>query len=203
MISADDYRFAFLDIETTGLDRDENYILEVAWVFTDAHFQQVSEPKSFIVDHGPDEIDNAVAQIIESDFLMNMHGTSGLYQDILNGRGEWRSMFEIMSEFADDATAQGAPTVPIRFAGYSVSFDREFLRSNGWWPLIEAKTLGFQMHHRILDISSLIQFFEASGRQVPFIENPNAHRALDDSIHAMRTVQEMSREISLIHPLDF
>ncbi len=189
-------RFAFLDVETTGLDRVSNYILEVAWVFTDAYFQQVSEPKSFLVKQ---ELDGDTArsfeQIDESEFLTDMHTTSGLYQDLKTPEVEKVPMSFIRDTFARDAIEQGAPATPIRFAGYSVSFDREFLRANGWYELIETKSFGFQMHHRILDISSLIQFFDGAGIDVPYIVNENAHRALDDSLHAMKTVQAMAKEV--------
>lgn len=195
MTNPDDLTFAFLDIETTGLDRDENYILEVAWVFTDAHFNQISEPKSFLVDQVNWEL--VMHQIDSSEFLTDMHKTSGLYQDLIDPEVEKTPMFDIMNAFIQDAKDHGAPTRPFRFAGYSVSFDREFLRANGWWPIIESKIAGFQMHHRILDISSIIQFFEGVGIMVPFIPNDNAHRALDDSIHAMKTVQAMGREVGI------
>lgn len=196
MSHRDDVRFAFLDIETTGLDRDLNYILEIGWVFTDAYFQQISEPKSFLVDHDG-SWGSVIRQIEESEFLTNMHTESGLYQDILDERVEKTAMVDILSAFVDDAVDNGAPTIPFRFAGYSVSFDREFLRSNGWHSLIETDALGFQMHHRILDISSLLQFFDGIGLQVPYIDNANAHRAINDSIHAMKTVQSMALDMGL------
>lgn len=191
----DDCRFAFLDIETTGLDRDRNYILEVAWVFTDAYFQQISDPKSFLVGH--DDWSIVLDQIDQSEFLTDMHSTSGLYRDLKDFSVEKFPMDYILTEFINDALAYGAPEIPFKFAGYSVSFDREFLRSNGWVDIIDSGSRGFQMHHRILDISSIIQFFDGAGVPVPFIPNDNAHRALDDSIHAMRTVQAMTREIGL------
>lgn len=198
----DDVRFAFLDIETTGLDRKNNYILEVAWLFTDAYFQQVSEPKSFIVDHDERDFERAIQQIDESPFLTNMHGVSGLYDDLKDPEVEKTPMLDILAEFIMDARDHGAPEIPFRFAGYSVSFDREFLAEHGWYNLINSSVLGMQMHHRILDISSMIQLFEGAGRDVPFIVNDNAHRGLDDSIHAMRTVQEMAKAIGLRHPDD-
>lgn len=196
MTAADDHHFAFLDIETTGLDRSGNYILEIAWVFTDAWFNQISVPKSFLVDNGP-EIVTALGQIESSEFLTNMHTTSGLYQDLTDPSHPRMKMSDILDLFVEDALEHGAESIPFRFAGYSVSFDREFLRSNGWYELIETKSLGFQMHHRILDISSLIQFFEGAGVPVPFIVNDNAHRALDDALHAMKTVQAMAGECAI------
>lgn len=201
MIEPDDHHFAFLDIETTGLDRSSNYILEVAWVFTDAWFNQISVPKSFIVDQTRVHEDFVMGQIDASEFLTNMHKTSGLYADLTNPAVPKMRMSDILGVFVEDALQHGAERIPFRFAGYSVSFDREFLRTNGWYELIETKSLGFQMHHRILDISSLIQFFEGAGVRVPVIENKNAHRALDDALHAMKTVQAMVGECALSHGL--
>jgi hypothetical protein len=56
--------------------------------------------------------------------------------------------------------------------------------------------LPFQMHHRIMDISSNIQMWDAADRDVPYVVNENAHRALDDAMHAMKVAQTMRDEIS-------
>ena len=191
----DDCRYAVLDCETTGLDRDGNYILEISWLFIDAWFRQLSEPRSYMVKLTPAQYDEAIEQIDENVYVKKMHIDSGLYDDLEDDAVEKIPMHEILDAFVEDALAHGADRIPFKFAGYSVSFDREFLRANGWYDLIESKRLGFQMHHRILDISSILQFFEGSLLDVPYIENENAHRALNDVIHSMQTLQAMRRSV--------
>jgi oligoribonuclease (3'-5' exoribonuclease) len=191
----DDCRYAIIDCETTGLDPEGNHVIEVAWLFVDAYFQQISDPLSFIVSLSDDDYQEAIQQIEESEFLTDMHSTSRLLQDLLAPDVETTPMSEIVEAFVADAKMYGAGLIPFKFAGYSVSFDREFLRFNGWRDLIESDVYGFQMHHRIMDISSVIQFFNGVNIPVPYIENENAHRALDDVIHSMRTLQAMARSV--------
>jgi oligoribonuclease (3'-5' exoribonuclease) len=192
--------FAFLDVETTGLSPSANYVLEVAWVLTDNKFNQISEPRTYLVDHihNPD----VLRQIQKSSFLMNMHMTSGLYQDLEAAEAEdVFSMEMILDAFIADALEHGAPEDYVRLAGYSVDFDRNMLKAHGWYELFETGEYPFQMHHRIMDISSNIQMWEAADRQVPYVVNENAHRALDDALHAMKVAQAMRDEISWAVPL--
>ncbi len=189
--------FAFLDVETTGLEPENNYVLEVAWQLTNMHFEPLSRPKSAIVDQETTEDWTEVfRQIDASPFLTNMHTESGLLEELRNGPGVPRPMGEILDTFVRDAINVGATTDQVRLAGYSVSFDREFLKANGWWDLFEAKTLGFQMHHRILDLSSNIQLYQAAGRQVPSTYNSNPHRALDDALDALDLAQLMKEDLA-------
>jgi len=187
--------FAFLDVETTGLDPVDNYVLEVAWQFTDDRFNPIGEGQSWIVDHGLRE-PTVAAQIRDSAFITNMHSESGLLLDLANPSVPKLRMDDILDAFVDSALDVGAANDQVRLAGYSVSFDREFLRENGWRDLFESKALGFQMHHRILDLSSVIQMFEAADREVPSTYNENPHRALDDALDALEKAQLMAREIS-------
>jgi oligoribonuclease (3'-5' exoribonuclease) len=187
--------FAFLDVETTGLDPVDNYVLEVAWQFTDSRFNPIGENRSYIVDHGLEE-PNVAAQIRGSEFITKMHSESGLLKDLANQDVLKLRMDDILDAFAVSALEVGAANDQVRLAGYSVSFDREFLRENGWRDLFESKFFGFQMHHRILDLSSVIQLFEAADREVPSTWNNNPHRALDDALDALEKAQLMAREIA-------
>jgi len=184
--------YAFLDIETTGLVPNENYVLEVAWVLTDYRFEPISEPKTFLVFQPNPEL--VFSQIDNSDFLTNMHKTSGLYDALSTDLS--LPMYQILDEFIQDAVDHGAQTEDVKLAGYSISFDRDFLKAHGWYDLFESKVLPFQMHHRIMDISSNIQMWDAADRAVPHVVNQNAHRALDDAVHAMLTAQAMRDMIS-------
>lgn len=187
--------FAFLDCETTGLKPAECHVLEVAWVLTDKHFRQLSEPKTFLVELGLDW-DDAVAQVSASESLTAMHTESDLWAD-LHLSESMTLMQNIKTAFIDDVDkvrAEGA-SGGVRLAGYSVSFDREFLRNNGWAEEFSDDGSGFRFHHRILDLSSVIQMFEAAGRSVPFIGNDNPHRALDDALNSWKRAKAIRDDL--------
>ena len=189
--------FAFTDVETTGLDPQGNFILEVAWRLTDYRFEPLSEPKTFIVEHGL-RWPEVAQQIRDSEFLTNMHQTSGLLGDLSNPEVEKTWMEDIVDAFVLDALNVGAATDMVRFAGYSVSFDREFLRAHWWKNLIETKDYGFQMHHRIMDLSSVIQMWQAADLQEPSTWNDNPHRALDDALDSLAKAQAFRDELSML-----
>lgn len=190
--------FAFLDCETTGLSPRDNHILEVAWVFTDYQFNVLSRsPQSYIVDHGEDEAEVA-QQIKDSPFITNMHSESGLLRELADPEALKLPMEKILDTFIQDVKFLGLQDDQVRLAGYSVSFDREFLRHNGWGSVFnEDSSADFHMHHRILDLSSVIQLYAAAGRDVPVpaVQNANPHRALDDALDALHVAQGMRDDL--------
>lgn len=192
--------FAFLDVETTGLSPVDNYILEVAWVMTDEHLNVLPRaPKSFIVDHGEDEAEVA-DQIKNSPFILNMHSKSGLLADLANPEVKKLRMEDILNEFVLGVVALGRTNDQVRFAGYSVSFDREFLRANGWGEILnEDSKSPFHMHHRILDLSSVRQMYDAARVDQPEISpNENPHRALDDALDALSFAQAVRNDFRMM-----
>lgn len=188
--------FAFLDIETTGLSPKKNFILEVAWVITDHQFNVLRTAKTFIVDHGADEAEVA-QQIKDSAFITNMHSKSGLLADLANPKTVKTPMDDILNEFVLDLIGLGRIDDQVRFAGYSVDFDRKFLAENGWGNIIDEESDSpFHMHHRILDLSTPKQIYEAAGVGLPQTPpNENPHRAIDDALDALLVAQAFRDDV--------
>ena len=82
-----------------------------------------------------------------------------------------------------------------------MGFDRGFLEETPeWGPLFKTKEFGWQMHHRLLDLSSVIMLYGTADRPAPVAEvyNTNPHRALNDALDSLDVARQMSREISWI-----
>ena len=188
--------FCFLDTETTGLSGKKNFVLEVAWQLTDEKFNPVSTPRTFLVDH-PNRWEEVFSQIHGNPFIQNMHTENGLIADLTrtDPPSDFATMGDIMHTFAVDVLSNGGASQDVRLAGYSIHFDRMMLKKNGWKELWKTKDLGFQMHHRLLDLSSVLQMYQAAGRPAPSTFNETPHRALPDALDALVLAQLMRDDI--------
>jgi len=173
--------FAFLDLETTGLDPDEDHILEIAWLLADSKLNQVTHTRTHIVEHSPGAWQDVWAQLMSNEYVRNMHQQSGLYAD-MRTKSAW-TLSAIALQFRDDIEEALAHVEegPVHLAGLSIDFDRSFLKKDPTWGLFfDNDVLGVSIHHRLLDLSSFKMFLTARG--VPWDEatNTEAHRAAND-----------------------
>ena len=183
--------FAVLDVETTGLSPQKNFVLEIAWRLVDKHLQPLLPTRTYLVELG-DDWGEAVAQIQASEFLLTMHTESDLFADLHLADRPTLPMADIIERFEADVRQVDPDGVHmVRLCGLSVSFDREFLRANGWHKQFAESGDGFRFHHRILDLSSVIQLFEAADAEVPYVDNDNPHRALEDVNYTLALAQRM------------
>lgn len=157
---------AWMDLEMTGLDPDNDVIVEVATIITDDDLNIVAEGPDLVIGH-------TEAQLAPmSDFVRDMHTKSGLLPSILSST--------ITNDQARDATLafikehiREERTVPL--CGNSIGTDRRFLAKH--WPEIEN-----YLHYRSIDVSTIK---ELARRWYPDVlkkspEKQTTHRALDD-----------------------
>ena len=173
--------FAFLDLETTGLDPDEDHILEIAWLLTDSKLEKLTPLRSHIVDHSPGAWQDVWAQLMSNEYVRNMHQQSGLYAD-MRTKSAW-TLSAIALQFRDDIEEALAHVEegPVHLAGLSIDFDRSFLKKDPTWGLFfDNDVLGVSIHHRLLDLSSFKMFLTARGVPWDEVTNTEAHRAAND-----------------------
>jgi len=187
--------FAFTDLETTGLEPDESYILEVGWVLTDEDLDVLLPGRSFLVDHGERRAE-VYAAIESNPFILNMHTENGLYEALQAEDAALWSLDEIRDAYIQDIKTVVGPYDTVHLAGYSVDFDRRWLKYQPEWRnLFTSKDFGVQIHHRVLDLSSFGMMYETVGATIPTSENPNPHRSLEDSLDALQSARAYQADV--------
>lgn len=178
-------RLVWIDCEMTGLDLEVDELVEIAVVVTDfdlrpldAGFQVVIKPS-----------DAALAHM--SDFVAEMHRSSGLIDEIPNGVP--------LAEAEAQTLAYIKRFVPLErkspLAGNTIGTDRMFLAK--YMPQIDQ-----WLHYRNVDVSSIK---ELARRWYPrvFFQAPvkdGGHRALADILESIRELRYYREAVFVSEP---
>lgn len=118
--------FAFIDVETTGLNPVLDSIVEIGCVITDFDLKPVGEPFHAIIGTHPDEWMDPVAK--------EMHVASGLYGESVarfNDPGANLSPSMTVRRLSDYIKASAGGVIHV---GLKPDFDASFLDANNAWP---------------------------------------------------------------------
>jgi oligoribonuclease len=154
----------WVDLEMTGLDPRTCEIVEIATLVTDQDLNVLAEGPSLVVRPS----DAALANM--SEFVTNLHKTSGLYDRILASTLALADATRQTVAFVERHVVKG--TSPL--CGNSVWKDREFIAA--YMP----ELLGL-LHYRMIDVSGikeLVRRWYPAPYQAP--KKREVHRALDD-----------------------
>lgn len=160
----------WLDLETTGVDPRNDYIIEVAWRITNDSLIPWSVTKTHTVSLHK----KAWKQLQESPFVMDMHINSGLLLDIDN------SVNTLLLEDIEDEILNDVGIVKDTWmiAGSSPQFDLSFIDQH--MPRLARK-----LSHRVYDTTTLKTLFKSVG-YLDDIENDGKHRASNDIDNSLR-----------------
>lgn len=159
-----DHRLIWIDLEMTGLDTDNDSILEIATVVTDGALEVLAEGPELAIAHPLERLEAM------DDWNRNQHRRSGLWDRVLGqgvglGEAEERTL-AFLSEWVDPRTSP--------MCGNSICQDRRFLHR--LMPRVER-----HFHYRNLDVSTIK---ELARRWSPQIlaghSKDSAHTALSD-----------------------
>ena len=156
-------KLIWIDLEMTGLDHEENVIIEIATLVTDNDLNIIAEGPNLTIFQPEEELEKM------DDWNVTHHTANGLIEavresDISTATAEIRTL-----EFLREHCEPGQSLL----CGNTIGQDRRFLRAH--MPDLEAFC-----HYRSIDVTSVK---EISTRWYPNerqFNKPTGHRALDD-----------------------
>jgi oligoribonuclease len=171
--SADD-RLVWIDCEMTGLDLAIDELVEVAVVITDYDLVPVDPGFTIVIKPDTSAWDNM------GEFVRNMHTSSGLIEEIPNGKSLAEAEYEVLEYILK--FVPGAQSAPL--AGNTIGTDRMFLAK--YMPRVDS-----HLHYRSIDVSSIK---ELSRHWFPriYFSSPSkngGHRALADILESIRELE--------------
>lgn len=156
-------KLLWVDLEMTGLDPQQDVILEVAAEITDFEFKTLARYEARIRQPRETVLDRMQKNIWWADYPENRDEfVNKLDQGKLLEVAE-RELIELVeTQFGSERAV---------LAGNSIYNDRKFIAE--WWPALDLR-----LHYRMLDVSSWKIYMQ--GRYGVDFEKANAHRAFDD-----------------------
>ena len=154
----------WIDLEMTGLDPQQDFILEIAAVVTTSDLDIVAQGPDVII-HQPQE---HIASM--SYFVRNMHANSGLLDAVKQSSiSVDQAQMEVLTFLKQYCEKNSAP-----LCGNSVWVDRFFLKCH-------MPELYDFFHYRTIDVSTLKELaVRWYPNQIEIFKKLKKHRALDD-----------------------
>jgi oligoribonuclease len=172
-------KLLWLDLETTGLNPDEDEILEIAVYEADHKAPFVVRPLHYAILW----FDSSRPL---SDFIREMHTRNGLLSECYE---YGQSVENVQSVLLDLVPAETDRKLLPVLAGSSIHFDLGFLR-------VHMPEFAARLSHRLYDVSAVKLFCESIG--MPPLPKAEAHRAQADVLesvdHAKRCAEWVRRE---------
>lgn len=156
-------KLLWIDLEMTGLDPQQDVILEVSAEITDFNLKTLASYEARIRQPREVVLDRMQKNIWWADYPENRDEfINKLEQGKLSKQVEQELIALVEEQFGRE---------PAVLAGNSIYNDRKFITE--WWPALDLK-----LHYRMLDVSSWKVFMQ--GRFGVDFEKQEVHRAYDD-----------------------
>jgi oligoribonuclease len=178
-------RLVWIDCEMTGLDLENDELVEIAVVITDFDLNLIAPGLDIVIKAD----DSALANM--GDFVRDMHTSSGLIDEIPNGVSVAEAEYQVLEYVLKFIPAeQKAP-----LAGNSIGTDRAFLAR--YMPRLDK-----QLHYRNVDVSSIKELARRWYPRVYFNapSKDGGHRALADILESIRELAYYRQTVFVADP---
>ena len=162
----------WIDLEMTGLDPDNDVIIEMATIVTDSNLNTLAEGPVIAIHHS----DAVLARMDE--WNTRTHGGSGLTQRVKDSTTMAQAEAQTIA-FLEQWVPKGKSPI----CGNSICQDRRFLYTH-------MKTLDSYFHYRNLDVSTLKELVARWAPEVrDSLVKKGTHLALDDIRESIAELQ--------------
>lgn len=174
---ANDNNLIWIDLEMTGLDTQNDRIIEIATIVTDADLNILAEGPMVAI-HQPAEVMAGM-----DEWNTRQHGKSGLTDRVLESKFSCADAEQMTITFLKEYVPAGASPM----CGNSICQDRRFMAR-------EMPTLERYFHYRNLDVSTLKELARRWRPELMAgLKKQGSHLAMDDirdSIDELRYYRE-------------
>jgi oligoribonuclease len=155
----------WIDCEMTGLDLENDVLVEIAVLVTDSELNVIGEGIDLVITATPEQLAGM------NEFVTQMHTNSGLITEISSGISVSAAEDLIIKYLKSASTIAGKSPL----AGNSVSVDRSFIAR-------DMPRLNDYLHYRTIDVSSVKELARRWNAKVYFNSPAKTgnHRALGD-----------------------
>ncbi|HEX7633208.1 MAG TPA: oligoribonuclease [Candidatus Saccharimonadales bacterium] len=159
-------KLLWVDLEMTGLDSQNDVILEIAAEITDFDFQKIASYESLVQQPRELVLERMQQPLSAEWWAQYPENRDNFLAKLDSGKPSSQVEQEVIQLITDQIGDE-----PAILAGNSIHNDRKFIAR--WWPELDAK-----LHYRMLDVSAWKVFMQ--GKYGVEFEKAGAHRAFDD-----------------------
>ncbi len=156
-------RLVWMDLEMTGLYPDENTIIEIATIVTEADLTIVAEGPALAISQPESELAKM------DDWNLTHHTKNGLLKRVRSDGVPMAEAERVTLEFLMEHCLAGVSPL----CGNTIGQDRRFLRR--YMPELHEF-----FHYRSVDVTSVKEIAKRWYPKAPRFSKPSGHRALDD-----------------------
>lgn len=160
-----DQNLVWLDLEMTGLDPNQDVILEIACIITNNDLEPIAYGPSIVIQQPKTVLDTM------DKWCITQHGKSGLTDKVLHStvtiQDAEKQVLDFVKKYCKPQTAP--------LCGNSIHQDRAFLR-------VYMPELYNFFHYRIIDVSSIKEIIRRwyPEDKTSYFFKPDNHRAFED-----------------------